>query len=60
MFANEQDYEKYLLEDEDPYEFMSIWIGHKVFIKPTNDADKLDQMLAAGAFKEDKDAEDER
>ena len=58
MLADEQRYE--LFEDEDPFEFESIWAGipvEKVKTKPFHDADTYDRMLAAGAFKEEEDAE---
>ena len=49
-----------MLDDEDPYEFIAVWRGvpvKKVKIEPFHDADTYDRMLAAGAFKEEEDAE---
>lgn len=49
-----------MLDDEDPYEFAAVWEGipiEKIKREPFHDADMYDSMLAAGAFKEEEDAE---
>ena len=59
MFADEMRYE--LLEEEDPFEFETIWVGipvAKIKRLSFHDADMFDMLIAAGAFEEDCDAEE--